>query len=226
MNTAVSFPAPSGGEYAAGDEITRKSFAIIRERLAALRPALTLSPEEEPLIVRVAHTTGDVEFATTLVFSEGAVEAGTRALRDGKSIVTDVGMVRQGIRTRLLPGGASRCVCLLDDPETAKLAAKEGITRSAAAVRRSVGLLNEAVVAVGNAPTALFELLSLVRSGRAAPALIIGVPVGFVGALESKLELSRSGLAYITNLSERGGSPIAAALANGLIARAFGKGES
>jgi precorrin-8X/cobalt-precorrin-8 methylmutase len=215
-------PSPNpGAEFAAGDEITRRSFAIIRKRLEALPAGAALPPEVEPLVVRVAHTTGDVEFATTMLFSEGAVEAGTRALRAGKVILADVGMVRQGIRTRLLTGSGSRCLCLLDDPETAALAAREKITRSAAAVRRAAGLLDGAVVAIGNAPTALFELLALARAGKAAPALVIGVPVGFVGALESKIELSRSNLVHITNLSERGGSPIAAALVNGLIARAF-----
>ncbi len=200
----------------AGDEITRRSFAIIRERMGPL----AVSDEEEKIVVRVAHTTGDIDFARTVLFSPGAVLAGVAAVRAGCPVVVDVGMVRAGIRVRLLEPFGARCVCLLDDAETAALAARESITRSAAAMRRVGSLLDGAVVAVGNAPTALFEISAMIRAGAVRPALVVGVPVGFVGALESKTELWGIDVPRITNLSERGGSPIAAAIVNGLIALA------
>lgn len=202
----------------AGDAITEESFRIIRSRLGSFA-----APEDRmELIVRIAHTTGDVEFAKTFLFSPGSVAAGIAALRTGCGVVADVGMVRTGIRAALVRSLGGEVRCLLDDEETVALAGAEGITRSAAAFRRAgeAGLLDGAVVAVGNAPTALFELMALARAGKAAPALVVGVPVGFVGALESKEALSRTGLAHITNLSERGGSPIAAAIVNGLAALA------
>lgn len=203
--------------FRAGDAITVESFRIIRERLGTFS-----APEEElELIVRVAHTTGDVEFGKTIRFSDGAIREGIAALRKGMPVIADVGMVKTGIRSAPLKALGGECLCLLDDDETAELAAREGITRSAAAFRRAGRLLDGAVVAVGNAPTALFELMRLVREGVAVPALVVGVPVGFVGALESKVELSRTGLRHITNLGERGGSPIAAALVNGLAALAL-----
>lgn len=196
----------------AGDAITRESFAIIRSRLGTL----TVPADEESLIVRVAHTTGDVDFAQTIVFSPGSIAGGIEALREGRPVYTDVGMVRVGIRRAALDRLGCDCRCLLDDQESTDLAVAEGITRSAAAMRRAGPHLTGAVVAIGNAPTALFELLSMVDSGAAAPALIIGVPVGFVGALESKRALSVCPVPHITNLGERGGSPIAATLVNGL----------
>jgi len=198
----------------AGDAITTESFRIIRGRLGSF----TAPPEQMELIIRVAHTTGDVEFAKTILFSLGSIQAGIAALRSGKPVIVDVGMVKAGVRGRELDPFGSGCLCLLDEEETIALAAREGITRSAAAFRRAgeAGLLDGSLVAVGNAPTALFELMSLVEAGKASPALVIGIPVGFVGALESKEALAKSALRHITNLSERGGSPIAAALVNGL----------
>ncbi len=198
--------------FRAGDEITRKSFAIIRGRLGEF-------PVPEKILeimVRVAHTTGDLEFSKTILFSLGSVEAGMAALRTGRPIVTDVGMVKAGIRAAPIAGLGSRVVCLLDDPASVELAAAEGITRSAAAMRLCTPLLEGAVVAIGNAPTALFELLDLIGKGLARPAIVIGIPVGFVGAAESKEELWRTGYTCITNHGERGGSPIAAAIVNGL----------
>ncbi len=200
--------------FAAGDDITRRSFEIIRGRLGSF----SAPPDILSIIVRVAHTTGDVAFATTFLFSAGSAEAGIAALKEGRPVITDVGMVRTGVRARTLGALGSRCLCLLDDPETTAMAAELGMTRSAAGMRRAAdaGLLDGAVAAIGNAPTALFELMDLARAGKAMPALVVGVPVGFVGALESKEALAASGLTHVTNLSERGGSPIAAAIVNGL----------
>lgn len=135
-------------------------------------------------------------------------------------MVADVGMVMAGLRVKRLERLGARALCLLDEAETIELAQRERITRSAAAMRRALPYLDGAVVAIGNAPTALFELLTIIRSGEARPALVVGTPVGFVGALESKEELwaLEGGIPRITNLSERGGSSIAAAVVNSLIA--------
>ena len=206
--------AERNAAYKAGDAITEESFRIIRHRLGPT----DIPPDSLELIVRVAHTTGDVDFAKTFLFSSGSISAGLEAIRSGKPVVCDVGMVKTGIRAAPLEAFGSRCLCLLDEEDTIALAGREGITRSAAAFRRAggAGLLDGAVIAVGNAPTALFELMALAAAGAAKPALVIGVPVGFVGALESKIALSKTALFHFTNLSERGGSPIAAALVNGL----------
>jgi precorrin-8X/cobalt-precorrin-8 methylmutase len=200
----------------AGEAITRQSTRIIRDRLGDF----SLPDDELSVVIRVAHTTGDVEFGKSLLFSGGAVAAGARAIRSGGIVVADVGMVMAGLRIKRLERLGARALCLLDEAETIELAQRERITRSAAAMRRALPYLDGAVVAIGNAPTALFELLTIIRSGEARPALVVGTPVGFVGALESKEELwaLEGGIPRITNLSERGGSSIAAAVVNSLIA--------
>ncbi len=204
---------------AAGEAIARRSREIVLSRLGDFRP-----PEGElEIAIRVAHTTGDVEFGKTILFSPGAVDAGLAALRAGRPVVVDVGMVMAGIRVKRLSRLGSQAHCLLDEEETIELARSAGLTRSAAAIRRAAPLLEGAVVAIGNAPTALFELLALMRAGL-KPALVVGLPVGFVGALESKEALWAfpGPVPRITNLSERGGSPVAAAVVNGLVALAEG----
>lgn len=160
---------------------------------------------------RIVHTTADPGWAGDLVLDEAALAAGAGALAAGAPLVVDVTMVGAGI-TRY----PSRC--LVGSAEAAELAAAEGVTRSAAAVRLAaaehpVG----AVWAVGNAPTALFELLRLAAAGLVAPALVVGLPVGYVGAAESKAALRLSGLPQLSNLSARGGSAVAAAAVNALL---------
>lgn len=205
----------------AGNDITRRSVDIIMSRLGDFGKG---SPEL-PVVVRVAHTAGDVEFGKTILFSPGAIEAGVDALRRGAEVVADVGMVSAGLRGKRIERLGGRVSCFLDAPETFELAKREGITRSAAAMRVALPRLDGAIVAIGNAPTALFELLALIREGRARPALVVGTPVGFVGALESKQELWAldGGPPRITNLSERGGSPVAVAIVNALVALAEGE---
>jgi precorrin-8X/cobalt-precorrin-8 methylmutase len=205
----------------AGDAITRRSTEIILSRLGDFK----CSEDELPLVVRVAHTTGDVEFGTSILFSPGAIAAGIAALKSGRDVVVDVGMVAAGLRGKRIERMGGRVVCLLDDPETFVIAKRENITRSAAAMRLALPRLDGSIIAIGNAPTALFELIALLREGKARPALVIGTPVGFVGALESKQELwgFDAGPPRITNLSERGGSPVAVAVVNALVALAEGK---
>ncbi|WP_028974278.1 precorrin-8X methylmutase [Spirochaeta cellobiosiphila] len=194
-----------------GQSITNKSFQIIEDRLGVL----DVTPEQREIIIRIAHTTGDVEFAKTFNMTHEAIMTGVDAIKRGRAVVTDVEMVRTGIRKQLIP--QNQVLCFLNDPEVVEAVKHQDTTRSALAMRKAGSVLNEAVVAIGNAPTALFTLMEMIDEGLVTPSLIVGVPVGFVGALESKVELSHKNYTHITNLSERGGSPIAAAIVNGLI---------
>jgi len=171
------------------------------------------------VIRRVVHTTGDPSLARAILISSGAVGAGVSALAAGAGIVCDVNMVAAGIEPTAARLGLD-VSCQVADPHAESLARREGITRGAAAIRMAAagrGDLDGAVVAIGNSPTALFELLRLVSEESARPALVIGVPVGFVGAAESKERLAGSGLPHITLPGNRGGSTVAAAIANALI---------
>jgi precorrin-8X/cobalt-precorrin-8 methylmutase len=190
-------------------EISRRSFALIREEtdLARFPPAL------EALALRLAHAAGDGTILGDLTWSEGAVAAGREAVAAGAPILVDSAMVAAGITI-----DPSRIVCTLRDPETAELAAAERTTRSAAAVDRWLPHLKDAVVTIGNAPTALFRLLELLAEGAPRPALVLGFPVGFVGAAEAKAALADfgRGLEFITLRGRRGGSALAAAAVNAL----------
>jgi precorrin-8X/cobalt-precorrin-8 methylmutase len=199
-----------------GKEITRRSFKIIRERLGDF----TASPYKMEIVIRIAHTTGDVEFAKTFIFHADPVIRGVNAILTGKNVITDVEMVRTGIRSKLMAPFGGGVLCYLNDEEVVERAKKEETTRSALAMRSAAPAMEGGIIAVGNAPTALFELLEMIRQGIARPAVVVGVPVGFVGALDAKRELSMADIPFITVLSERGGSPIAAAIVNGFIALA------
>lgn len=176
-------------------------------------------PDAEWQVVRRAiHTSADFEYAQSTVFSEGAVEQAIAALRSGCGIVTDTNMALSGIsKARLAPFG-NRVSCHVADPDVAELAKRDGITRSIAAMRKAVADPKNRIFVIGNAPTALFELLRLTAAGQASPALIIGLPVGFVGAEESKIALAATELPvpFITNMGRKGGSNVAAAVVNAL----------
>jgi precorrin-8X/cobalt-precorrin-8 methylmutase len=185
--------------------IEARSLEILRSRidLGGL-PPLTRAVTE-----RVIHASADLEYATDLVTDETHLEQGLRALREGAPVVTDVAMVAAGITAR-------PTVCSIGDPAAADLAKADGLTRSAAAVRLSYRKAGPgAVWVVGCAPTALEEIIEC----GVAPALVIGLPVGFVGAAESKAALRDSGLPAVSNVSEKGGSAVAAAVLNALLYR-------
>jgi len=176
-------------------------------------------PDAEWRIVRRAiHTSADFEYARSMVLSDDFVEKAVAALKGGAGIVTDTNMALSGIsRPRLTPLGC-RVSCHVADPDVAASAMAEGITRSIAAMRKGVSNPDNRIFVIGNAPTALFELLRLVESGAAEPALIIGLPVGFVGAEESKNALASGShnIPFITNIGRKGGSNVAAAVVNAL----------
>ena len=200
-----------------GAEIYRRSFATIRAEavLDGLEPIL------ERVVVRMIHACGMVDLAADVEASADFGETGARALRNGAPILCDTSMVAAGVtRSRLAAG--NEVVCTLADPGVTALAAELGTTRTAAALELWRERLGGAVVVVGNAPTALFRLLELVDEGIEAPAAVIGVPVGFVGAAESKLALARhrDGLQYVVVHGRRGGSAMAAAAINALASSA------
>ena len=199
-----------------GQQITNKSFSIIRNRLGDF----TAPPEVMEIVIRIAHTTGDVQFGTSFNLGSEAVLAGVDAFKKGAPVITDVEMVRTGVRKSILHKLGGKDYCFLNDPEVVEKVKGSDTTRSALAMEKAGELLNGAVIAIGNAPTALFKLMEMTDAGLVKPALIIGVPVGFVGALESKEELAAKPYLHITNLSERGGSTIGAAIVNGLLALA------
>ena len=191
--------------------IYRRSFAVIRGEADLAR----FSPIEERVAVRVIHACGMVEAAADLVFSAGAVESARDALRAGAPIFCDARMVAEGItRSRLAKD--NDVICTLSDPSTPELSAKFGTTRTAAAIELWLPRLDGSVVAIGNAPTALFRLLEAISGGAPRPAAIIGMPVGFIGAAESKEALIESGLPAIVMRGRKGGSAMAAAAVNAL----------
>ena len=198
-----------------GAAIYRRSFAIIRSEADLAR----FSPIEERVAVRVIHACGMVEAAGDLVFSPGAAEAAERALGAGLPIFCDARMVAEGVARARLPA-ENDVICTLADPATPALAERHGTTRTAAAIDLWLPRLGGAVVAIGNAPTALFRLLELIDAGAPAPAAIIGMPVGFVGAAESKEALIDCGLPAIVVRGRKGGSAMAAAAVNALASEA------
>jgi len=196
-----------------GAEIYRQSFATIRAEADLSR----LTPEQARVAVRMIHSCGMVDLVDDLVFSAQVVAAARAALRSGAPILCDATMVASGITRGRLPA-ANPVLCTLTDPRVPALADRLGTTRSAAAVDLWAEHLDGAVVAVGNAPTALFRLLELVTSGAARPAAVLGVPVGFIGAAESKQALvdHGGGLEHLVVRGRRGGSAMAAAAVNAL----------
>jgi precorrin-8X/cobalt-precorrin-8 methylmutase len=196
-----------------GEAIYRRSFAIIRAEADLSR----FSDEEADVAVRMIHACGLVEAAAFFAFSPGFVAAARGALLAGAPILCDAEMVAQGVTRARLPGG-NDVVCTLRDPATADLAKRIGNTRSAAALELWGERLSGAVVAIGNAPTALFHLLDILGAGAPKPAAIIGMPVGFVGAAESKeaLESSGLGIPFAIVRGRMGGSAMTAAAVNAL----------
>jgi precorrin-8X/cobalt-precorrin-8 methylmutase len=195
-----------------GAEIYRRSFAIIRAEAELSR----FTPDEERVAVRIIHACGNVAVASDIAFAPGAVLAGIAALAAGAPILCDAKMVADGVTRSRLPRD-NRVIRTLDDPAVPALAARLGTTRTAAAMELWRPDLDGAVVAIGNAPTALFRLLELLDAGAPRPACVIGMPVGFVGAAESKAALIADGrVPWLTVRGRLGGSAMTAAAINAL----------
>ena len=203
-------------------EIERESFRIIR---AELGPH-TFSEQELEVVVRVIHATADFEFGRTLRFHPEALSQGVAALRRGCAIVADVQMVQVGISDDLLARLGGCTICDIRQPSVAEAARQLGLTRACVSMRRNARHLYHGIAAIGNAPTALFEVIRLVREEDVRPALIVGVPVGFVKAAESKDELLSLDVPYITVIGRKGGSSVAAAIINALLRLATANGRA
>jgi precorrin-8X/cobalt-precorrin-8 methylmutase len=196
-----------------GAEIYRQSFATIR----AEADLSGLSDDLATVVVRMIHACGMVDLVDDVEASDGLVATARQALRSGAPVLCDAQMVAAGITRRRLPR-ENQVLCTLSNPEVAELAARLGTTRSAAALELWRPVLDGAVVAVGNAPTALFHLLEMVAAGGARPAAVLGLPVGFIGAAESKAALAANelGLPYLVVHGRRGGSAMAVAAVNAI----------
>jgi len=206
----------------ASNKIVKTSMSLIKQ---ALGDSLEKVPAPHvPIIERVVHATADPEFAKLLVISEKAVEAGVAAIKAGAKIVTDVKMVKAGINEARLRRFGAKILTYIDDKRAIKLANDESITRAAAAIRLAVkDGLTGAIVLIGNAPTAAFELADAVKRELAKPALIVATPVGFVGAAESKEVIASLSTPFIIVKGRKGGSAVAVAVLNALLAMAEGK---
>lgn len=197
----------------APQEIEDRSMAIVE----GLLPDLPCSWEERQIVKRIVHTTGDPGLAQHIRIHPGAVEAARKAIRAGALIYADVKMLASGIDRSRTGRFGCEIRCLIDDPQVAREARETGTTRATAAIRHMGQQLNGAVVAIGNAPTALEALLELVDAGEISPALIVGTPVGFVGAAESKMKLAERSVPFVTVEGTRGGSATAVACVNALL---------
>ena len=203
-------------------EIELESFRII-EREAGPHE---FTPEQWPIVRRMIHTSADFDYLRTVRFHPRAVSAGIEALRAGRPVITDTNMARAGIRKQDAERLAVAVGCHMDDPAVHAAARSSGTTRAEAAVDAAVAEMEGGIYVVGNAPTALLRLIDRVGSGQARPALIVGLPVGFVNAAESTAALAALDHPFITNEGRKGGSNVAAAVVNALLLLAQEKNEA
>lgn len=194
------------------EDIERQSFEIID----GLVPEHGYSFSEWAIVRRMIHSTGDVEVAKTTRFHASAVAFGVEALKHGCSVITDTQMLLAGISTGRLQKLGAKAVCYISEDDVRADAVKKGITRAMAAMDKALPVLNGSIVAIGNAPTALLRLMEHVDNGLVSPALIIGLPVGFVNCSESKEMLASKSYPFITSLGPKGGSGLAASVVNAL----------
>ncbi|MBF0463678.1 MAG: precorrin-8X methylmutase [Nitrospirae bacterium] len=198
-----------------GPMIEKDSFALIGKEMKR-----EFDPFHLPIVKRIIHATGDFQFEDTIRFHPDAVKSGVEAIRRGLDIVVDVKMVAAGINQKALSKFGGNVVCRISDEEVEETAMKFSLTRAEAAFELILSegcASNIGIIAIGNAPTALIKTMEIIDAGRFSPALVIGVPVGFVKAEESKDMLSQKNYPFITCLGKKGGSPVAAAIINALI---------
>ncbi len=193
-------------------EIEDLSFKIIEQEAGDH----DFGEDQWPIVRRMIHTSADFEYINSIRFYPDAVQKGVAAIQRGSQIITDTNMARVGIRKKEIRKFGGRVSCLIADQAIAKMAKESGTTRALAAVDMACDQMKDGIYVVGNAPTALLRLIELIKDKKASPALIIGFPVGFVNAAESKDELMALDFPYITNKGRKGGSNIAASIVNAL----------
>lgn len=194
-------------------DIEARSFEIITEELGDTK----LIPGTEPIVKRCIHTSADFDYAKNLCFSEGAVERAMEAIQGGACIVTDTQMAKAGINKKALARYGGEVYCFMSDEDVAEQAKEKGTTRATVSMEKAAALKKPLIFAIGNAPTALVRLYELIEDGRLSPALIIGVPVGFVNVVQSKELIMEAGVPYIVARGRKGGSNIAACICNALL---------
>jgi precorrin-8X/cobalt-precorrin-8 methylmutase len=194
------------------DEIERTSFEIIDREAGAH----DFTEQQWSIVRRMIHTTADFEFKEMVRFHPAALAAGIGAIRQGKAVITDTNMARVGIREKPLTRFGSHVKCYMNDPRIHAKAQKDGTTRAKAAVDMAAAEMADGIYVIGNAPTALLRLIELIHAKKAHPALIVGLPVGFVNAAESKTALMQMDYPYISNVGRKGGSNLAASVVNAL----------
>lgn len=197
--------------------IEQESFAIIRKELA--ERGITLDPKTEDIVMRCIHTSADFDYADILAVSEGADDAAIKALQNGAHIVTDTKMAMSGINKRMLEQYGGEVHCFISDEDVMKEASERGTTRAVVSMEHAAKLEQQLIFAIGNAPTALMRLCELIDEGKVRPALVVGVPVGFVNVVRSKEMLMERDVPYIVSRGNKGGSNIAACICNALLYR-------
>ena len=179
--------------------------------------------DEWQIVRRMIHTSADFDYLKTVRFHPNAISKGIQAIQEGKTIITDTTMVRSGINAAGLAHFGCRVACLIQDSQVCRSALKAGNTRASAAVDAALTDMQGGVYVIGNAPTALLRLIALIQAGQARPAIVIGLPVGFVNAAESKADLMAMVYPSISNLGRKGGSTLAASVVNALVKLATAK---
>jgi precorrin-8X/cobalt-precorrin-8 methylmutase len=198
-----------------GQSIEDASMQMIEDEIGTHQ----YNEKEWPIVRRIIHSTADFDFAdkNKIIFHKDAIDNAMNALRNGCNIVVDVNGVIGGLNKQNPKDFGNNIICKISDPEIMELAKKEGKTRSQVSMRAAISDIDGGIVAIGNAPTALMELIQMVKEGIVKPALIIGIPVGFICAAESKEELSKlEGAPFITNIGRKGGSSSASAIINAI----------
>ncbi|MCQ4636369.1 precorrin-8X methylmutase [Anaerovorax odorimutans] len=201
------------------DEIEKRSFEIISQEIGNVK----LDPLEEPIIKRVIHTSADFDYLENLVFSPGAAELAMEAVVKGATIVTDTNMAMAGINKKAVEKFGGRVVCFMADEDVRASAKADGTTRAAASMKKAAAIEGPAIFAIGNAPTALAALYEMIAEGTLRPALIIGVPVGFVNVVEAKELIMKTDIPYIVARGRKGGSNVAAAICNAILYQCGGR---
>jgi len=198
-----------------GQSIEDASMQMIEDEIGTHQ----YNEKEWPIVRRIIHSTADFDFAdkNKIIFHKDAIDSAMNALRNGCSIVVDVNGVIGGLNKQNPKDFGNSIICKISDPEIMELAKKEGKTRSQVSMRAAISDIDGGIIAIGNAPTALMEVIQMVKEGIVKPALIIGIPVGFICAAESKEELSKlEGTPFITNIGRKGGSSSASAIINAI----------
>ncbi len=204
-------------EYVLPNEIEARSFEIIESEIADKFADKKIPEDIKSVVMRVIHTTADFDYINNLEFSENVIKIAHRAIKNKAVFVTDTNMAKAGINKAALKKFGCEAVCYMSDEDIAEAARVKNTTRAAASVDKAISIERPIIYAVGNAPTALIKICELIKKKEFYPAIVIGVPVGFVNVVQSKEMLMDSSVPYIVSKGRKGGSTVAAAICNALL---------